>query len=108
MWTEKAWHSRPTISTAAIISSSGIWAIALNGTEKQFNVGWSKESNAIVLNAGQPYAAEAGLNGQAGQSTVTAVKSDSKVFVDQTETAPEAYNISGNNFFKLRDIAGMF
>ena len=83
-------------------------AIALNGTEKQFNVGWSKESNAIVLNAGQPYAAEAGLTGQTSQSTVTAVKSASKVLVDQTETAPEAYNISGNNFFKLRDIAGMF
>lgn len=32
-------------------------AMALSGTEKRFNVDWSKESNSIALVAGQPYAA---------------------------------------------------
>lgn len=40
--------------------------------------------------------------------TVTAIYNSSKVIVDNTEVAFEAYNIDGSNYFKLRDIAYTF
>lgn len=81
-------------------------AMVLNGTEKQFNVDWSKESNSILLNAGQAYSAVGGeLAGQTNQNTVTAAKAASKILVGEAIMASEAYNIGGSNYFKLRDIA---
>lgn len=37
--------------------------------------------------------------------TTAAIPTSSKVLVDGTDTSFEAYNINGNNFFKLRDLA---
>ncbi len=41
----------------------------------------------------------------ASATTVTANPTSAKVMVDGVETSFDAYNISGNNYFKLRDIA---
>ncbi len=50
---------------------------------------------------GTPYP----ISNLAVATTVTANPTSAKVMVDGVETSFDAYNISGNNYFKLRDIA---
>lgn len=42
--------------------------------------------------------------GFSAHAVIDAVTSSQKVYVDNQEVSIEAYNISGNNYFKLRDL----
>jgi hypothetical protein len=45
------------------------------------------------------------LNGPAVPVTVTATPTASQIYLNGNATAFDAYNIGGNNYFKLRDVA---
>ncbi|MGE5653335.1 MAG: hypothetical protein ACM3ZQ_03575 [Bacillota bacterium] len=77
-------------------------AIALRGSPKQFAVGWDGERNAISITSKSPAGGELVAGGLAGDKAGTLT--DSKIFLDGTEIALLAYNIGGNNYFKLRDL----
>lgn len=83
-------------------------AFVLNGTDKQFEVTWDGDKNAINLLSKKTYTIAGSEmnkgNGQAKSATV----STAKIYVNSKETLFKAYTINGNNFFKLRDIMQAF
>lgn len=84
-------------------------AMALSGTEGSFDVGWDGAKKAIQLTSGTAYAPVGGeLAVSGGAGVKSALQTGSKLYVDGREVALIAYNIDGNNYFKLRDIAKLF
>jgi hypothetical protein len=91
-------------------------AFVLSGTEKQFEVTWVSELNTILLTPGEEYTAVGGEMASKGAGSKTATPTTSKVAIDgtgdlgyyQREISLTAYNIGGNNYFKLRDIGQAF
>ena len=82
-------------------------AFVLNGTEKQFEVGWDNASKTITLTSGSAYTAN-GSEMAKGSGTQSASVSASKLLIDGKEVSLTAYTIGGNNYFKLRDIGQAF
>ncbi len=81
-------------------------AIAINGTEKHFEVGWDGAENVIRLTTNKAYTPVGGeLSVSATSSLKAAVATGSRIYLDGAEVQLAAYNIGGNNCFKLRDIA---
>ena len=79
-------------------------AAILNGTEKQFSVGYDNEKKSVTATTGQGYTK---LNGDlagppAGQETAEA--SSDAIYVNGQKVEAEVYKIGGNNYFKLRDL----
>ena len=79
-------------------------AFTLNGSIKQFGVGWDAENNAISLFSGRSYLPLGGemASGDGGARTPT--PTSSAIYLNGREVQFTAYNIDGNNYFKLRDI----
>ena len=83
-------------------------AMALNGTEKCYEVTWDGTKNAIYLLSGQRYTPVGGeLNAGDGKNK-TAVLSVATVYIDGVSVTFTAYTINGNNYFKLRDVGQAF
>jgi len=81
-------------------------AMALNGTAKQFDVTWDAVKNAISLIPGKAYTPAGGeLSVSTNRKIKEAIITRSKIYLDGKEVRISAYNIDGNNYFKLRDIA---
>ena len=80
-------------------------AAALNGSGKQFEVGYDSTSNAITLTSGQSYTSVGGELEVSSSTSASASVSSATVSLDGTKVSLTAYNISGNNYFKLRDVA---
>jgi len=83
-------------------------AFTLNGTVKQFAVGWDGENNAISLTSGQGYAPDGSEMKSKGAGNKTPSPTTSKIYLDGKDVQFTAYNIEGNNYFKLRDIGEAF
>ena len=83
-------------------------AYILSGSEKQFAVGWDGVNNAISLTSGQPYTAVGGEMEGKGSGNKTPTPTSSKIFLNGAEVTFTAYNIEGNNYFKLRDVGATF
>ena len=83
-------------------------AFVLNGSPKQFGVGWDGDKNAISLTNGAQYVTVGGEMTGKGAGAKTAVPTDSIIYLDGAELALVAYTIEGNNYFKLRDIGEAF
>ncbi|MDF2921162.1 MAG: hypothetical protein K0R57_76 [Paenibacillaceae bacterium] len=84
-------------------------AKALSSSKKKFEVSWDGSKNAIALQSGQSYTADGSelvISGKPG--TYTAELTDSKIYLDGKEVQLTAYNIDGNNYFKLRDVGKAF
>ena len=79
-------------------------AYVLNGTEKQFEVGWDSAKDAISLISGKPYTAAGGEMKGKGSGVKTPSPTSSKITLDGKDVRFTAYNIDGNNYFKLRDV----
>ncbi|USF27466.1 hypothetical protein N510_002413 [Firmicutes bacterium ASF500] len=79
-------------------------AAILNGTGKQFSVGYDNEKKSVTATTGQGYAKLDGdLAGpSAGQETAEA--SSDAIYVNGQKVDAEVYKIGGNNYFKLRDL----
>ncbi|MDR2295386.1 MAG: leucine-rich repeat protein [Clostridiales Family XIII bacterium] len=79
-------------------------AYALNGSAKQFEVEYDGASNAITLTSGAAYAPVGGEMAGKGAGNKQATPTASKTILDGKTKNLTAYNIDGNNYFKLRDI----
>ena len=83
-------------------------AKVLSGTQKQFEVTWNNETRAIDLISGKAYTPVGGElipgNGEAKPSVICT----SRIYKDGAEVILKAYNINGNNYFKLRDLGQAF
>jgi len=83
-------------------------AQAVNNTEKNFEVTWDGQNNAINLISNKPYTPVGGELAKGDGQTKVANPTTSKIYKDGQEISLTAYNIKGNNYFKLRDIAKAF
>ncbi len=83
-------------------------AFTLNGTAKQFAVTYDNATGQIGLSSGEAYTAVGGEMTGKGAGNKTPTPTASTIFVDGVETEFTAYNIEGNNYFKLRDIGEVF
>ncbi len=80
-------------------------AALLNGTEKQFAVGYDGAKNAVTATIGQGYAKQPGdLAGAPAGGSQTADPSNDAIYVDGQKITAEVYKINGSNYFKLRDL----
>lgn len=83
-------------------------AYALKDGRKPFEVTWDAAQSAIALTTGQTYTPVGGeLANATGTSVRAATPSSSPLVADGLQRASSAYNIGGNNYFKLRDIAAI-
>ena len=83
-------------------------AYILTGSQKQFEVTWDGSKNLISLISGSPYTANGSEMAARGYNNKTAVTTGAKVIIDGIEVNFTAYNIDGNNYFKLRDLGATF
>lgn len=83
-------------------------AAALSGTERQFEVKWDGDNNAINLTSGEPYTVIGGEMTSKGEGDRRAIPTNSRIYLDGIEVQFTAYNIGDNNYFKLRDIGTVF
>lgn len=83
-------------------------AAALNGTDKQFNVTWDEANNAIGLVSGTAYTAVGGELAAGDGAAKQAKPATASVTKDGAALALTAFEISDNNYFKLRDVAQAF
>ncbi|WP_313164253.1 stalk domain-containing protein [Sedimentibacter sp.] len=84
-------------------------AMAVTGSEKQFEVTWDAEKNAINLVSGEVYTPVGGeFAVSEGTESVQAIVNQSTIYIDGEEIALQAYTIGGNNYFKLRDVGEVF
>lgn len=93
-------------------------AQVLRGTEKQFEVTWDPTikmdigeqsfSGAIVMTSKKPYTTIGGEMQQGNRETKQAKLTTSPILMNNRPVQLTAYNISGNNFFKLRDLGNVF
>ena len=83
-------------------------AYALNGTEKQFSVGYDESTNLVSLTSNQPYTSVGGEMEIFQNSLSNAEPTLSKIVKDGKEISPQVYIINDNNYFKLRDIGDAF
>ncbi|HOM03109.1 MAG TPA: stalk domain-containing protein [Acetivibrio sp.] len=83
-------------------------AQAVNNTEKNFEVTWDGANNAINLISNKPYTPAGGELAKGDGKAKVAIPTTSKIYKDGKEIFLTAYNINGNNYFKLRDVAKAF
>ena len=80
-------------------------AALLNGTEKQFAVGYDNARKSAAVTTGQGYAKQDGdLAGAAVGGNQTAAVSNDSIYVDGEKIDAQVYKIGGSNYFKLRDL----
>lgn len=84
------------------------FAQAVNKTEKNFEVEWDGKNNAIILTSKTPYTPVGGELSKGDGKAKVAVPTTSKIYKDGKEIKLTSYNINGNNYFKLRDMAKAF
>ncbi len=83
-------------------------AAALSGTKAQFNVSWDENRKAVVLTSLCAYTPQSDKLPAYDMSSQTAAPSNARILWNGKEIFITAYNISGNNYFKLRDIGQIF
>ena len=80
-------------------------AALLNGTEKQFAVGYDGQLKSVTATTGQGYARQPGdLAGAPAGGDKTAEISSDTIYVNGEKVDAEVYKIDGSNYFKLRDL----
>lgn len=83
-------------------------AAILNGTDAQFEVEWVAAQKRINLTDGRAYTFVGDELTDLPSGSQTAVLSNAAVYKDGAPISYQGYNIAGNNFYKLRDIASDF
>ena len=79
-------------------------AMLLNGTDAQFEVIYDKETNAISVETGKAYTPVGGELADHADRSASIVVSPQTLSVDGAEAHLTAFNLEGNNFFRLRDL----
>ena len=78
----------------------------LDGTNSQFNVDYDKAAKMMVVTTGVPYTTPNGTELQIGaDQSASAIPSVQSLMIDgELREDLTAYNIGGNNYFKLREL----
>lgn len=79
-------------------------AFILSGSEAQFEVGWNAAANSIQLTTRKPYTPVGGEMSAGSKINQIGKPTSSSVYLNGAKAEFTAYNINGNNYFKLRDI----
>ena len=81
-------------------------AYLLNGTSKQFSIGFNATTNTVTMTSGGAYNA---IGGEMviPSSYKKAQPTKQVVYLDNKIISPAIYNIDGNNYFLLRDMANL-
>ncbi|MBR2742355.1 MAG: hypothetical protein IKD89_02070 [Clostridia bacterium] len=79
-------------------------AMLLNGSDSQFEIAYNEETGEIDVTTGEPYTPVGGELETGTDKSASCVKSSQSVAVNGEKAYVEAYNLGGNNFFKLRDL----
>lgn len=79
-------------------------AIALKGTSAQFDVNHNANLDAVEITTNTAYSQEGTLTEEMLSNPI-AYTTSMPIYKDGVEVLMSAYNIGGNNYFKLRDIA---
>ena len=79
-------------------------AMLLQGTGSRFSVGYDDASKTVTVVTGADYAAVGGELETHGDRSYTYAQSGQSLRVNGEAVSLSAYNIGGNNFFKLRDL----
>ncbi len=80
-------------------------AALLTGTGSQFSVDYDKESRTVIIKTGEAYDKQTGDLELGEDKSDSAVKSNQSIRIDGvTVTDLTAYNLGGNNFFKLTEL----
>lgn len=82
-------------------------AYIMNGTEKQFDIVYDISANSISLISNSPYTADGSELKKNNVSQINASSTSSALYYENQSINMSAYNINGNNYFKLRDIASL-
>lgn len=80
----------------------------ISGSEKQFEVNWDGEKEAINLISNEEYTSVGGEMAKGSGTEKKANLNTSKIYKDGQEVELSAYTIDGNNYFKLRDLGKAF
>ena len=83
-------------------------AYILAGTDKQFDISYDQAGDIILLKKGEKYKAIGGEMVRKGEGNKTPVPTKQKIYLDNEGVSFTAYNIGGNNYFRLRDVGGTF
>ncbi|MDU2503413.1 MAG: NlpC/P60 family protein [Peptoniphilus harei] len=81
------------------------FAAYMNDTVKKFDVKYNGDKNAIEIFTKKSYEDFTGLPSEKISGPKEAIPSKQKIFIDGKEVQISGYNIDGNNYFKLRDLA---
>jgi len=79
-------------------------AAILNGTGKQFSVGYDSEKQSVTVTTGEAYTMTGTELKGSASSNETAQISNDAIYVNGQKVEAEVYKIGGNNYFKLRDL----
>ena len=83
-------------------------AMALNGTDKQFNVSWDESKNTVLLTTGTPYAPAGGeLKAPANDTgtSLQAIQPTTVFYIDQRQIPMRSYIVNGAHYVELSDLA---
>jgi len=83
-------------------------AMVLSTGVNRFSISWDSARSAISLTTGKKYVPVGGeLSGDVDLANAIVEQTNAKIIVNGVEHTIEAYNINGNNYFKIRDISGL-
>ncbi len=81
-------------------------AFMINGSAKQFEIKWNQDAGAMEIVRNTPYTVAGGeISLSNGERKKALSNNPAPVFCDGYEVFLEKYNIEGNNYIKLRDLA---
>jgi len=83
-------------------------AYMINGTGKQFECGYDAANKTVALTTGAAYTAVGGEMTAPPAGNAEAEPSPMKLMKDGAPISMQGYLIHGNNYFKLRDVMGLF
>ena len=83
-------------------------AMVLSTGVNRFSISWDSARSAISLTTGKKYVPVGGeLSGDVDLANAVVEQTNAKIIVNGVEHTIEAYNIDGNNYFKIRDISSL-
>ena len=106
-------NGNPVDLAGVMVSESNYYkirdvAMVLSTGVNRFSVSWDSDKGAISITTGRKYSAVGGeLSGNGDLSGAEVSFSEIRLIVNGAERKLDAYNINGNNYFKIRDLADL-